>query len=178
MRVNGKPVPADPGPDGYVVVTQRVEARRPSGHSGSSWSRAWSSVITRTKAKSLSSTGRWYWQRTKRYWGRRHTSLTAVSAAGTTVAALEVKPEPAPERLQVLARRRGVPRECHCPQTHRHLKAGAPLQVRLVPFADAGETGTSYKVWLPLGLAPVQRKRLARRPGNPLPQRQCGRLNY
>ena len=33
------------------------------------------------------------------------------------------------------------------------LKAGAPLQVRLIPFADAGETGTPYKVWLPLGLA-------------------------
>ena len=32
-------------------------------------------------------------------------------------------------------------------------KQGAPLQVRLIPFADAGETGTSYKVWLPLGLA-------------------------
>ena len=33
------------------------------------------------------------------------------------------------------------------------LKAGAPLQIRLIPFADAGATGTSYKVWLPLGLA-------------------------
>jgi uncharacterized protein len=28
---------------------------------------------------------------------------------------------------------------------------GAPLQIRLVPFADAGASGTPYKVWLPYG---------------------------
>jgi len=27
------------------------------------------------------------------------------------------------------------------------------MQVRLIPFADAGASGTFYKVWLPLGLA-------------------------
>jgi hypothetical protein len=30
---------------------------------------------------------------------------------------------------------------------------GAAMHVRLIPFADAGATGTPYKVWLPLGLA-------------------------
>jgi hypothetical protein len=31
------------------------------------------------------------------------------------------------------------------------LKAGAPIDVWLVPFADAGGTGSGYKVWLPVG---------------------------
>jgi hypothetical protein len=64
-----------------------------------------------------------------------------------------VEPEPAPDavkfwpsaqvfRVNAIARKRTG-----------DLKAGAPLQVRLIPFADAGETGTAYKVWLPLGLA-------------------------
>ena len=53
-------------------------------------------------------------------------------------------PGPAPQvfRVNAIARKRAG-----------DLKAGAPLQVRLIPFADAGGTGTPYKVWLPLGLA-------------------------
>ena len=57
------------------------------------------------------------------------------------------------------------------------LKAGAPLQVRLIPFAEAGGTGTPYKVWLPLGLASFQRQRPARRPGEPFPDGKRGGLD-
>jgi hypothetical protein len=85
--------------------------------------------------------------------GATNRSLKAVSAAGTNLAALAVMPEPAPDavkswpgaevfRVNALARK-----------STGSLKAGAPLQVRLVPFADAGANGTAYKVWLPLGVA-------------------------
>lgn len=79
--------------------------------------------------------------------------LKAVAAAGTNVAALDVRPEPAPaavktwpgaEVFRINALRRGVD-----PQS-----AGARRSVRLIPFADAGETGTDYKVWLPTAGAP------------------------
>ncbi len=85
--------------------------------------------------------------------GARNRSLGAISAAGTNLAALGVTPEPAPAavkswpgaqvfRVNAIARKRTG-----------NLKAGAALPIRLIPFADAGATGASYKVWLPLGLA-------------------------
>jgi len=61
-----------------------------------------------------------------------------------------VSPEPAPEALrtwpgeQVFCTR-GVTRK-----PMAGIKMGTPLPLRLVPFADAGSTGTRYKVWLPL----------------------------
>ena len=85
--------------------------------------------------------------------GATNRSLNAVAVAGATVSALGVTPEPAPDavkswpgaqvfRVNAIARR-----------DTGDLKAGAPLQIRLIPFADAGAAGTPYKVWLPLGLA-------------------------
>jgi hypothetical protein len=85
--------------------------------------------------------------------GATNRSLKAISAAGTNLAALAVMPEPAPDgfkswpgaqvfRVNALARK-----------STGSLKAGVPLRVRLVPFADAGANGTAYKLWLPLGLA-------------------------
>ncbi|HEY3855187.1 MAG TPA: beta-L-arabinofuranosidase domain-containing protein [Verrucomicrobiae bacterium] len=76
-------------------------------------------------------------------------SLRDVILAGSDLAALDVKPEPAPDKvktwqgsqvfsLNVVAKK----------------KAGdttpAQVRVRLIPFADAGGTGSLYRVWLPL----------------------------
>jgi hypothetical protein len=72
---------------------------------------------------------------------------------GTNLTTLGVTPEPAPAafkswpgaqvfRVNAIARKRTG-----------NLKPGAALPIRLIPFADAGATGASYKVWLPLGLA-------------------------
>ncbi|MCX6928999.1 MAG: glycoside hydrolase family 127 protein, partial [Verrucomicrobia bacterium] len=78
--------------------------------------------------------------------------ISSVAPASTNLAALEVKPEPAPESLkswpgaQVFSIR-GIAR-----RTTSSFKAGAPVRLRLQPFADAGAGGTAYAVWLPLGL--------------------------
>ncbi len=74
-------------------------------------------------------------------------SLKSIAAAGPTLETLKVIPEPAPmsvkswtgaQVFQINAVRRGAD------------TAGASVPIRLVSFADAGGTGTDYKVWLPL----------------------------
>jgi hypothetical protein len=80
-------------------------------------------------------------------------SLSAVSVAGTTLAALDVTPEPAPDALKTWPGAQVFRINAIARKGVGSLKAGTPLQIRLISFADAGTTGTSYKVWLPLGLA-------------------------
>ncbi len=76
--------------------------------------------------------------------------LNSVSAAGDTLAALKISPEPAPAALKSwpeaeVFRANGVTRK-----KSGDMKAGTPVKLKLIPFADAGGTGTRYKVWLPL----------------------------
>ncbi len=68
--------------------------------------------------------------------------LRTLALSGTELAALALKPEPAP------ADRATWPGA----QWYRVNAGGAsaPRTVRLVPFADAGATSRRYKVWLPL----------------------------
>ena len=69
------------------------------------------------------------------------------------MAALGVKPEPAPAALKSWPGAQVFRINAIARKAAGDLKPGAPLQVRLIPFADAGANGTPYKVWLPLGLA-------------------------
>ena len=85
--------------------------------------------------------------------GAEGPSLSAVSAAGTSLDALRVTPEPAPEAVKSWPNARVFRINAIARRPAGKLKAGTPIQVRLIPFADAGGTGTPYKVWLPLGLA-------------------------
>ncbi len=71
-------------------------------------------------------------------------SLAAVTIANPEVAALAVTPEPAPDKLKTW------PGAQVFRIKTQDRKTGAPVSVRLLPFADAGGTGTRYKVWLPL----------------------------
>jgi hypothetical protein len=76
--------------------------------------------------------------------------LNAIAAAGPKLALLKVTPEPAPAAVKSwpgaqVFRARAVTR-----RPIGSLKMGTPLTIRLIPFADAGGTGTRYKVWLPL----------------------------
>jgi DUF1680 family protein len=76
--------------------------------------------------------------------------LRAVAAAGPTLAALDPKPEPAPDTVKSWPNARvfrinGITRA-----PTDSLPSGSPVSLELIPFADAGGTGTDYKVWLPL----------------------------
>jgi uncharacterized protein len=77
-------------------------------------------------------------------------TLDAIAPAGSDLAILKVEPEPAPANLKTwpgsqVFRANGIVRSAT-----GSLPADGPLVLRLIPFADAGETGTHYKVWLPL----------------------------
>ena len=75
--------------------------------------------------------------------------LRTIAAAGPALETLDVTPEPAPENVKswpgaqvfrIKAVRRGTDSAA----------SATNIPVRLIPFADAGGTGTDYKVWLPL----------------------------
>ena len=75
-------------------------------------------------------------------------SLNTFALAKPDLAALAVTPEPAPAEFKTwpgaqVFRINAVTR-----------RGGKPISIRLIPFADAGATGTRYKVWLPLAGAP------------------------
>lgn len=82
--------------------------------------------------------------------GNTNLSLNGVSLAGATVSALAVTPEPAPDAVKSWPGARVFRVNAVARRSTGRLTAGTPLLIRLIPFADAGEAGTSYKVWLPL----------------------------
>jgi len=84
--------------------------------------------------------------------GVTNINFKTIGVAEKQLASLEFTLEPAPSQLDSwpaaqVFRIDGIVRRASGP-----LAAGAPLPVRLIPFADAGDTGTEYKIWLPVGL--------------------------
>lgn len=64
--------------------------------------------------------------------------------------ALEIQPEPAPEKVKTWPGAQVFRVNAAARRSTATVKANSPLAVRLIPFADAGGTGTPYRVWLPL----------------------------
>ncbi len=84
--------------------------------------------------------------------GFTNLSFKTIGVEEKQLASLEFTPEPAPSQLRFwpaaqVFRINGIVRRATGP-----LPAGARLPIRLIPFADAGATGTEYKIWLPVGL--------------------------
>jgi hypothetical protein len=79
-----------------------------------------------------------------------HIPLSAVAAAGPDLRALKVKPEPAPEFVKTWDGARVFRINAVLRRPVGTLKKGTSLHIRLIPFADAGGTGSQYKIWLPL----------------------------
>jgi len=76
--------------------------------------------------------------------------LDAIGVPSSDPPALHFTAEPAPRQLQSwpgaqVFRIKGI--AC---KSAGSLEAGVPLKVGLVPFADAGASGTDYRIWLPL----------------------------
>jgi DUF1680 family protein len=76
--------------------------------------------------------------------------LGAVAAAGPTLTALKVTPEPAPANMRSWPGAQVFRINAVSRRPVGSLEAGAAVSIRLIPFSDAGGTGTDYKVWLPL----------------------------
>ena len=94
-----------------------------------------------------------------------HQTLTSFAIAKPDVSALALMPEPAPPGVKTwpgmqLFRINAVSR-----------KDGSPATIHLISFADAGGTGSRYKVWLPLprppsAYLPINGVESLSRPGN------------
>jgi uncharacterized protein len=87
--------------------------------------------------------------------GKELHGLNTLAVAGTNAAALNVTPEPAPESVRTWPGAQVFRIDARARRASGSLAAGAPVLVRLIPFADAGGTGSAYKVWLPASLAPA-----------------------
>ena len=88
------------------------------------------------------------------------TTLSAIAVADGKLSSLQITPEPAPEKVKTwdgaeVFRINSVARK-----STASVKAGGAMPVELIPFADAGGTGTAYKVWLPYEKLPANRNLL------------------
>ena len=86
--------------------------------------------------------------------------ISAIAPAGTTTGELDIKPEPAPKGLQNWAGSRVFRFNAVARKETGCLKKGEHFEARLIPFSDAGSTGTRYQLWLPTGLAGGSSNRL------------------
>jgi hypothetical protein len=152
VRVNGKPATASTGADGYAAVTRnweksdRLELQlklEPRVVVGDHKNQGRVAVLYGPLVLAAD----------EALLGATNPSLNAVSMAGADLPALAVTPEPAPDTVKSWPGAQVFKVNAIARRATGGLKAGSPLQVRLIPFADAGGTGTPYKVWLPLGLA-------------------------
>jgi hypothetical protein len=66
--------------------------------------------------------------------------LSAIRIANTDLAALSISPEPAPDPVKSWSNARVF--------RINAVSRGKPVEIRLIPFADAGSLGENYKVWL------------------------------
>lgn len=150
VRVNGKSTKFNSGLDGYAAIRRewkrgdridlqlKLEPRVVVGDRGNEGKVAvlYGPLVLATDEATLDAKG---------------STLTKVCAAGPDPAKWNVVPEPAPDRFRSWAaaqvfRVNAVARKHTDPP-----ETGSPMQIGLVPFADAGGQGTHYKVWLPYG---------------------------
>jgi uncharacterized protein len=77
-------------------------------------------------------------------------TLGAIAAAGPDLVALNPVAEPSPSGFRTWPSAQGFRIDAVTRRASGALKAGTSVPIRLISFADAGENGSSYKVWLPI----------------------------
>ena len=92
--------------------------------------------------------------------GTRETELSAIGVPSRDVAALRVTPESAPAKFKSWPGARVFRVNAVARKSFSSLKDGTSMPIHLVPFADAGETGSAYKIWLPYEPLPQGRNLL------------------
>lgn len=80
-------------------------------------------------------------------------SLSLLCLGSTNLTSLGLKPEPAPKSFLTWPGAQVYEIRAAARRNSGRLKAGAPLDIRLAAFADAGSQGGRYRVWLPIGPA-------------------------
>jgi uncharacterized protein len=150
VQLKGQPLDLTPGPDGYVAIKRawmdgdQVELRfklEPQVVVGDHKNKGKAAVlygplVLAAEADLL---------------GDQFSNLSAVALPSADLAALDVTPEPAPGKLRNWPGAEVFGVNAILRQASKSAQAGAPLRIQLIPFADAGNTGADYKVWIPVG---------------------------
>jgi len=158
VAINGKRVKGRPNAEGYLTLERvwkkgdrislrlKLEPRLITGDHGNHGKAAvlYGPLVLAADEALLGSAG------SEQRGQRTMIPLNAVAAAGPRLSMLRIRPEPAPAEVETWAgaqvfRARAVTR-----RPLAFLPSGTPLTIRLIPFADAGGSGSRYKVWLPL----------------------------
>ena len=80
--------------------------------------------------------------------GGKTADVNAIGLPSTDLAAVAVAAEPAPGEFRTWPAAQVF--RIQAVVQAKNASSAAPADIRLVPFAEAGATGKSYKVWLPL----------------------------
>jgi hypothetical protein len=83
--------------------------------------------------------------------GNQLSNTRAVALPGADLAALDVTPEPAPDNLRTWSGAQVFRVNAIARRPSKSGLIGASFPIRLIPFADAGNSGSEYRVWIPTG---------------------------
>jgi len=169
VRVQGQPVALSPGPDGYVAVQRswedgdhvelefKLEPRVVIGDHKNNGKVAvlYGPLVLAAEADLL---------------GNQLPTLQAVALPSADLSALAIAAEPAPDRIKTWAGAEVFHVNAISRRASKSGEPGAVLPIRLIPFADAGNSGAEYKVWIPVGQSEgnllLDEKESRSRPGN------------
>jgi DUF1680 family protein len=155
IQVNGQPVTAQTGPDGYTAVKRhwrkgdRLELdlkREPRVIPGDHLNQgkvavAYGPLVLAADEALL---------------GDECRNLSLIVLPGSDLAALDIQPESAPAGVKTWSGSQVFRINVVTRRPVGSIPSTAPLKIRLIPFADAGATGKPYQVWLPLAEASKQ----------------------
>jgi len=92
--------------------------------------------------------------------GNNPPPLRTIGVPEASLNSLHIKAEHAPKAFNSWAQAEVFRINAVSRNKTRETDAGKPLQIRLVPFADAGADGSAYKIWLPYERMPCDRNLL------------------
>ena len=150
VQVKGRLVPLTPGPDGYVALRRswkdgdevelrfKLEPRVVVGDHKNNGKLAveYGPLVLAADAYLL---------------GEQLKGIKSVAVASANLSALEVTPEPAPDEFKTWPGAQVFRVNAIARQAAKSGQSVTAVPIRLVPFADAGTVGSSYRVWLPIG---------------------------
>lgn len=159
VQVNGKPVDHAAGADGYVALRRE-------------WTRADRIELEfkleprllvgthKNEGKVAVFYGPLVLAADEALLGADKVKLNALGINDPDLESLHFKPEPAPESVKTWSDAEVFGVDAITRKASGTEPAGHSERIRLVPFADAGQTGTSYKVWLPCSELPESKNLL------------------
>ena len=150
IQVAGRPIPPTPGPDGYVAVRRvwkpgdRVELRLDleprvvvGDHQNSGKvAVSYGPLVLAAEADLL---------------GDSLSNTKGVALPSADLAALAITPEPAPDQVRTWPRAQVFRVNAVARRASQPGQPAKTFPLRLIPFADAGNDGSEYRVWIPLG---------------------------